>query len=179
MDHVYTLLMLIVSCSVFCGHVPAPINLKIESRHFIHLLTWQAGPGSPSGLQYRVIFRNYKNDWKTVDNCTAVRFPLLCNLTDVLSDLEITYYINVTAVSGNKTSTPSSHPPFIPVSDTELEPPPLQVLPCNLSLCVHLHSPSERLETVYKKFTYQLNVTSNQGHTVGSAVSNICMTLII
>ncbi|KAF7709863.1 interferon alpha/beta receptor 2-like [Silurus meridionalis] len=164
MDHVYTLLMLIVSCSVLCGHVPAPVNLKIESRHLIHLLTWQAGPGSPSELQYRVIFRNYKHDWKTVDDCAAVRFPLLCNLTDVLSDLEIDYYINVTAVSGNKTSTPSSHPPFIPLSDTELEPPPLQVLPCNSLLCVHLHSPSERFETVYKKFNYQLNVTSKQGH---------------
>ncbi|XP_026792981.3 uncharacterized protein LOC113540598 [Pangasianodon hypophthalmus] len=163
MDHVSTLLMLIAPCSVLCGHVPAPVNLTMESHHFIHLLSWQAGPGSPAGLNYTVIFRSYSEGWKMVDRCEAVRDPLRCNLTDVFSDLEKTYYINVTAVSGNETSKPRSYSLFTPVSDTEPELPSLRVSACNDSLCVYLQSPSERLEAVYKKFPYTLNVTNEKG----------------
>lgn len=45
---------------VLCGHVPAPVNITMDSHHFVHLLTWQAGPDSPVGLRYRVHIRTYK-----------------------------------------------------------------------------------------------------------------------
>ncbi|KAF4086709.1 hypothetical protein AMELA_G00087420 [Ameiurus melas] len=163
MDHVYTLLLLAVPCSVLCGHVPAPVKLTMDSQRFVHLLTWQAGSGSPEGLCYRVIFRSYSVSWMVVDSCAAVCYPLRCNLTDVFTNLEETYYINVTAVLGKEMSTPISYKPFKPWSDTVLEPPPLRLSPCNDSLCVYLQSPSERLVTVYKKFDYVLNVTNEKG----------------
>nr|UOI84937.1 cytokine receptor family member b2 [Ictalurus punctatus] len=163
MDHVYTLLMLIVPCSVLCGHVPAPVNLTMDSQNFVHLLTWKAGPGSPAGLQYRVLFRSYSVDWKMVDSCAAVCYPLRCNLTDVFTNLEEAYYIKVTAVLGKEMSAHTFYNPFKPEFDTWLEPPSLRLSPCNDSLCVYLQSPSERLDTVYKKYNYVLNVTNEKG----------------
>ncbi|KAK3543342.1 hypothetical protein QTP70_018064 [Hemibagrus guttatus] len=146
-----------------CGHVPAPDNINMNSRHFVHLLKWEAGPGSPAGIHYSVIFRSYKNDWMTVDSCVEVRYPLLCNLTDVFSDPYDTYYINVTAFLGKEASAPVTCHPFRPVADTELEPPSMQVSLCNDSLCVHLRAPSQRLDEVYRKFHYTLNVTNEKG----------------
>lgn len=54
-----------------------------------------------------------------MDSCGAVRFPLCCNLTDDFSTLDETYYIKVTAVLGNETSTPRSYRPFKPDVDSE------------------------------------------------------------
>ncbi|KAG7331524.1 hypothetical protein KOW79_005493 [Hemibagrus wyckioides] len=163
MDYVYTLLMLAVPCSVLCGHVPAPDNISVNSSHFVHLLTWEAGPGSPAGIYYRVIFRTYENGWRTVNSCVEVRYPLLCNLTDVFSNPYETYYINVTAFLGQEASVPGTSRPFRPVADTELEPPSMQASPCNNSLCVYLQSPSQRLHEVYENFHYVLNVTNENG----------------
>ncbi|TSM60582.1 Interferon alpha/beta receptor 2 [Bagarius yarrelli] len=171
MEPVYTLLLLAaVPCSaVLCGHVPAPDNIEMNSRNFVHLLTWEVGPGSPAGVSYRVTYRSYNDGWRTVESCAQVRYPLLCNLTDVFSDVDKMYYINVTAVLGKNTSTPRSyHTPFRPVSDTEPEPPSLRLSPCNDSLCVYLQSPSQRLQKVYEKLDYTLNVTNEKGPPVRS-----------
>lgn len=54
-----------------------------------------------------------------------------------------------------------------------LEPPSLRLSPCNDSLCVYLQSPSERLDTVYKKYNYVLNVTNEKGVQVVSITSYI------
>lgn len=54
-----------------------------------------------------------------VDSCETVHFPLRCNLTEVFSNLNDLYYVNVSAVLGNETSTPRSYPAFKPVSDSK------------------------------------------------------------
>ncbi|XP_027008315.2 uncharacterized protein LOC113646308 isoform X2 [Tachysurus fulvidraco] len=151
-----------VDCHVLCD-VPAPENITMDSKNFVHLLKWEAGPGSPAGLHYSVIFRSYGNGWMTVDSCVEVRSPLLCNLTDVLSDPNLTYYINVTAFLGKETSAPQTCRPFRPFADTEPEPPSIRMSPCNDSLCVYLQSPSQRLEEVYRKFHYTFSVTNEKG----------------
>ncbi|KAF5903288.1 interleukin-20 receptor subunit alpha-like isoform X1 [Clarias magur] len=149
-------------CELLSGRVPAPVNLTMSSQHFIHLLTWEPGPGASKDLLYDVTFCVYGSEWKTVDGCAAVNH-LQCNLTDAFSDLKEVYYINVTAISETDRSTPVSYPPFTPVFDTLLELPSLRISPFNKTLCVYLQSPSERLHSVYDEFKYTLNITNDKG----------------
>lgn len=34
--------------------LPAPVKLNLTSSYFIHMLTWEAGPGTPAGVSYNV-----------------------------------------------------------------------------------------------------------------------------
>ncbi|XP_062861477.1 interferon alpha/beta receptor 2-like [Trichomycterus rosablanca] len=165
MDHVpvFALFILVLPSSVLGSHLPQPVNLTMDSRYFVHLLSWQAGPESPEGLRYTVKVCSLCESWKTVEHCAKVKFPLRCNLTEVFSDPRETYYINITAILGNETSTPTSYDPFNPVKGTVLASPLLNVSPCNESLCVYLQSPSQRLDSLYMEFRYSLNVTSERG----------------
>ncbi|XP_017540018.1 cytokine receptor family member b2 [Pygocentrus nattereri] len=169
MDHFQfpLLLTVVLPISVLCIHLPAPVELLMNSQHFVHLLTWQAGPGSPEGVHYTVMFRTQSKTWMTVGSCEVVRSPLWCNLTEVLSDPYEVYYINVSARLGNLTSQPTVYEPFMPLNYTVPELPLLTISPCNESVCVHLQAPSERLRNVYNCsrytsscFKYRLDVTS-------------------
>ncbi|XP_036417805.1 cytokine receptor family member b2 [Colossoma macropomum] len=161
------LLTVVLPVSVLCVHLPAPVKLLMNSQHFVHLLTWEAGPGSPEGVHYTVVFRTRSKNWMTVESCEMVRSPLWCNLTEVLSDPYETYYIRVSAHLGNLTSVPTNYEEFIPLKDTVPELPSLTVSPCNESVCVHLQAPSERLRNAYncspytsRCFKYRLDVNS-------------------
>uniref|UniRef100_A0A8B9HIW4 Fibronectin type-III domain-containing protein n=1 Tax=Astyanax mexicanus TaxID=7994 RepID=A0A8B9HIW4_ASTMX len=139
--------------AVLCMHLPAPAKLSMDSHHFVHLLSWEPGLGSPEGVSY------------TVDVCVLRYSPLQCNLTEVFRLPNQIYYTIVSASLGNVTSS-AYFPPFQPFKDTVPEPPRLKVLPCNESLCVHLQAPYERLLsvyncTVYPCFKYKLNISSN------------------
>lgn len=36
--------------------LPQPVNLKLTSNHFIHMLNWEPGPGTPPGVSYQVSY---------------------------------------------------------------------------------------------------------------------------
>nr|XP_055071197.1 cytokine receptor family member b2 [Misgurnus anguillicaudatus] len=147
--------------------LPAPVNLSISSRHFVHLLSWSKGPGSPDGVHYAVSMRRLGNTSKIlVKGCEKVTSPpLQCNLTEVFSDLEDTYYINVSAVMGNHTSSAARCSEFIPFKNTTLEPPLVSLTNCAaLSLCVNLQAPSPHLYSIYSfRLEYILKISIENG----------------
>ncbi|XP_065149207.1 cytokine receptor family member b2 [Paramisgurnus dabryanus] len=145
--------------------LPAPVNLTISSHHFVHLLSWSKGPGSPDGVHYAVSMRRLSNTSKIlVKGCEKVTSPLQCNLTEVFSDLEDTYYINVSAVMGNHPSSPAGCSVFIPYKNTTLEPPLVSLTNCAaLSLCVNLQAPSPHLHSIYNSIKYRLKISIENG----------------
>ncbi|KAG9271302.1 interferon alpha/beta receptor 2-like [Astyanax mexicanus] len=174
MDGVHLPLLLIVmlptlSNSVLCMHLPAPAKLSMDSHHFVHLLSWEPGLGSPEGVSYTVDVCVLSEKGRSCNptHCSSNpdQSPLQCNLTEVFRLPNQIYYTIVSASLGNVTSS-AYFPPFQPFKDTVPEPPRLKVLPCNESLCVHLQAPYERLLsvyncTVYPCFKYKLNISSN------------------
>ncbi|KAG1929094.1 interferon alpha/beta receptor 2-like [Pimephales promelas] len=149
-----------------CMDVPAPVHLLLSSQHFVHLLSWEKGPGSPDGVRFSVRIQTQKLSGTevVVKECEDVTSPLRCNLTEALSEVEETYYISVSASLGKHTS--YSHcRPFQPILNTTLEPPLLSVAACNRSLCVSLRAPAEKLHSVYDshRLSYRLTVRSADG----------------
>ncbi|XP_076854523.1 uncharacterized protein LOC143509550 [Brachyhypopomus gauderio] len=155
------LLTHVLLCSGLNMNLPAPVNLTIRSWHFVHLLSWEAGPGSPEETCFTVFVRSLKEDWRPVNTCTLLRSPLSCNLTEEFSDPVETYYTKVYGYLGNQTSEPALGPAFLPFQDTTPQPPVLKVSQCNQSLCVRLQAPSPRLFAVYNSplygFRYKLH----------------------
>ncbi|XP_072542836.1 cytokine receptor family member b2 [Salminus brasiliensis] len=155
--------------SVLCMHLPAPVNLLIDSQHFVHLLSWEAGPGSPKDVYYSVkvcILGEVGRSCEMAPCSPVKRSPLQCNLTEVFTDPHKTYYTRVYARSGTLTSQPTELKPFEPFKNTVPDPPLLTVVPCSESLCVQLQAPSKRLLsiyncTVYPCFKYKLNISVN------------------
>uniref|UniRef100_A0A667Z187 Fibronectin type-III domain-containing protein n=1 Tax=Myripristis murdjan TaxID=586833 RepID=A0A667Z187_9TELE len=142
--------------------LPTPYNVKVNSSHFIHLLTWEPGPGTPREAYYNVsVCSAHGTSWEPVSGCEHVKQPLLCNLTEAFPDLEMAYYISVTAALGDQASQPAYQNDFVPLRDTDLDLPLLTVTPCDRDLCVSLHPPVEHLRKVYDSFHYNLSVKSS------------------
>uniref|UniRef100_A0A4W5QJM0 Fibronectin type-III domain-containing protein n=1 Tax=Hucho hucho TaxID=62062 RepID=A0A4W5QJM0_9TELE len=151
--------------SAMCD-LPAPVNVTLSSRHFVHQLRWHPGPGSPSGVYYRVKVNSNRyvgdnHSWKEVAGCEHVESPLVCNLTKEFSSHSHTYYNQVFAVSGKKVSSPANQSGFTPIADTLLDPPVVSVKACGSTLCVGLRPPVDRLWDVYDTFRYNLSIRSS------------------
>lgn len=149
--------------SVMCD-LPAPVNLTLSSKHFVHQLRWDPGPGSPRGVYYRVKVLSDRGgqSWKVVAGCEHVEFPLVCNLTKAFSSHSHTYYNQVFAVSGNQVSPPANQSGFKPIDGTLLDPPVVSVKACGSTLCVDLKPPVDGLRDVYDKFRYSLSIRSSR-----------------
>ncbi|KAJ8004586.1 hypothetical protein DPEC_G00137810 [Dallia pectoralis] len=149
--------------SALCD-LPAAVNVSLSSNHFIHLLTWAPGPGTPSGVHYRVMvnkLRQEVNTWKDAAGCEHVQSPLVCNLTEEFSDKYETHYYRVHTVLGDEPSSMSAIVGFDPFS-THLDPPLVTVGVCNSTLCVDLKPPLDSLRDVYDTFEYNLTINRSQ-----------------
>lgn len=145
--------------------LPAPVKLNLSSQYFVHVLSWEMGPGSPDGVHYKVSVHALEGGTVAVKQCEKVTFPLRCNLTEAFSNVEDIYYVSVTAVLGNRTSPSSDLNPFRPIQNTILDTPLLTVTACNQWLCINLKAPAENLHKVYDsfRFHYLLTITSEDG----------------
>ncbi|KAK2906410.1 hypothetical protein Q8A73_010353 [Channa argus] len=143
------------------SELPKPEKLKITSKDFIHILTWEPGQGTPIEVYYNVtITGDRDSSSKSVAGCQGVQNPLVCNLTEAFKDQTQNYFTHVTAILGQQTSLPANLKGFRPMSDTELDTPLLTVTPCGRNLCVELQPPVEQLREIYEKITYNLQIQS-------------------
>ncbi|XP_073329615.1 uncharacterized protein [Pagrus major] len=141
------------------SELPPPVNLTLSSSHFIHLLKWEPGPGTPPGVYYSVtVGTDRGTSLRPVSSCQRVRHPLVCNLTAAFSDRDETYLTEVTAHLEGRTSKPDTYNDFRPMRDTHLDLPPLSVTPCDGYLCVDLRSPVEHLREFYDTLDYKLRL---------------------
>nr|QYB23512.1 cytokine receptor family B2 [Scleropages formosus] len=149
---------LLLASSGLC-ELPAPVNVSISSFGFIHILTWEPGPMSPSNLCYSVKVHIVINaTWLRVPECQCVQTPRLCNLTKTFSDVWESYAVSVWAVLGDQNSSLVMLDPVVPISITHPDPPLVFVSECRDNLCVKLESPSGHLNYIYNKFTYKLTI---------------------
>ncbi|KAJ8246721.1 hypothetical protein GJAV_G00254650 [Gymnothorax javanicus] len=146
--------------------IPAPVNLNVSSRNYVHLLTWEPGPGSPDGLSYTVQVHAVIETAASVAvlGCEEVR-STFCNLTAAMTDISDTYYIRVLARLANESSSPAWSQAFKPKDHMYLDPPLLSVDACGDSLCVGLSPPSSHLREEYRKLTYVLTIINRKDGT--------------
>ncbi|XP_059891641.1 cytokine receptor family member b2 isoform X2 [Gadus macrocephalus] len=164
----FILLMLAWLSQVFSEIVPLPkpVNVNVTSSHFIHLLTWQRGPGTPRGVAYNVSVSCERDlPWVPVAGCVLVKHPLVCDLTGAFTNPTHVYYSMVVAILESQASPEAYSTGFKPIKDGELASPLLTLAACDHSLCVDLHPPLERVRALYQGLQYQLRVTT---HSPGS-----------
>lgn len=143
------------------GAPPAPERLSLRSVNLTHVLQWERGAGTSPEVTYRVSLGKHRGPCCTVvPGCELVLEPLRCDLTEACSDPEETYYLRVTALHHSEQSF-SSLDDFHPIRDTALQPPVLQVAPCNSPLCVDVDAPVPQLRSIYEFFRYELKVESS------------------
>nr|AVJ47963.1 cytokine receptor family protein B2 [Siniperca chuatsi] len=145
------------------SELPQPVNVILTSNHFRHMLKWEHGPGTPTGVYYQVTVGNETGtSWEPVSGCERVQHPLVCNLTEALLHPKQVYHIQLTAFLEAQSSK-LVHRRFQPIKDTHLDLPLLTVTPCGSDLCVDLHPPMEHLRKIYDSLDYKLRITSNSG----------------
>ncbi|XP_040913714.1 interferon alpha/beta receptor 2-like [Toxotes jaculatrix] len=144
------------------SELPHPVNITLNSDHFIHILKWQPGPGTPTGVYYQVAVNTDKgSSWMPAAGCERVQHPLVCNLTDAFSDPRKVYFIQLTARLEAQVSQEVIYKEFNPITHTKLDLPLLTVTPCGRNICVHLQPPMEHLRTIYDSFQYTLKIESS------------------
>ncbi|KAM6955657.1 interferon alpha/beta receptor 2-like isoform 2-T2 [Lycodopsis pacificus] len=142
--------------------LPQPVNATLVSRHLIHMLKWEAGPGTPTGVHYHVtVNTDTGTSFVPVVGCERVHHPLICNLTEAFSDPHQVYFTQITALLEGQGSKPLTLRGFKPINDTHLDLPLLTVTPCAEGLCVDLQPPMEHLREVYDLLNYKLRIKSN------------------
>ncbi|XP_062421027.1 interferon alpha/beta receptor 2-like [Pungitius pungitius] len=149
------------------SELPKPINDILNSSHFIHILTWEPGPGTPPGVHYNVTVSTETGaSWVPVFGCEKVQHPLVCNLTEAFSDPTKVYLSRIRVLLDAQESQPVSQPEFKPITDTLLDLPLLNVTPCGQDLCVELHPPMERLRDIYDSLNYKFRIMSKNTDSV-------------
>ncbi|XP_074551400.1 cytokine receptor family member b2 [Halichoeres trimaculatus] len=139
--------------------LPSPVALNLTSNHFIHLLSWERGAGTPPGTWYNVsVISETGTSWLPVAGCQSVVDPLFCDLTKAFSDPFEMYLTQVTAHLGSETSSVVTKG-FRPIRDTVLDPPLLSVALHGGNLSVKLKPPVEHLRDVYEHLKYKVNVS--------------------
>lgn len=148
------------SASVLCScDPPTPQRLSLKSVNFHHVLQWERGAGTPPDVTYSVFLHTDREYCTVVPGCERVLEPLQCDVTEVCSDPEETYHLQVTAL--HHSESPSYCNNFYPARDTELQTPVLKVAPCNSSLCVDVDTPVAELRSIYESFWYELKIESS------------------
>ncbi|KAI1885465.1 hypothetical protein AGOR_G00220480 [Albula goreensis] len=119
---IWIVFLLTLGCTGLC-QLPLPVNLNISSHNLVHLLTWDPPSGDPAGLQYRVqVYSLSDGTCMPLPRCERVVTPLLCNLTEALSNLQESYFLYVWAFMGNQSSKPAITEEFIPMDHSYLDP---------------------------------------------------------
>ncbi|XP_035532616.1 cytokine receptor family member b2 [Morone saxatilis] len=140
--------------------LPPPVNVNLTSDHFHHMLRWEPGPGTPTGVYYHVaVIRDKGTSWVPVAGCEHVQHPLVCNLTEAVNNAYYAYFIRITPLLESRPSEPyDTNPAFKPIRDTHLDLPLLTVTPCGKNLCVELQPRIEHLRKIYESLRYSLRI---------------------
>ncbi|TDH07153.1 hypothetical protein EPR50_G00121830 [Perca flavescens] len=141
------------------SELPQPVNVTLSSKHFIHVLKWAPGPGTPTGVHYHVSVCTIRGtSLVPVAGCELVQHPLVCNLTEAFSNPNESYFTQIKAVLDAQESEPVTQPEYKPIKDADMDLPLLTVTPCGRNLCVELQPPMEHLRGIYDSLQYRLRI---------------------
>ncbi|XP_033915959.1 interferon alpha/beta receptor 2 isoform X2 [Melopsittacus undulatus] len=170
---VFSLLISILSTA--CHSLPErflgepPQNLQMKSYNFQHILSWQAKSDPTMPTYYRVLYTDRRN-WKTAKQCSNIT-QLSCNLTDDLKQVNTQYSALVQSFVGNEKFN-SSVLHFMPVSDTFLGPPEVNVSSCINCINVTIKLPTSHLRKnekllslidIYEELDYYITLKTLDG----------------
>ncbi|XP_030614139.1 uncharacterized protein LOC115800772 isoform X2 [Archocentrus centrarchus] len=122
--------------SAFPAHPPAPVNLRVNSLNFHHILRWDPGSGTPPGTEYGVFLRNDQESWDQLSILTAET-----SMRVVLPFPDSKYYLFVQAFY-NQTSSPRSKIcTFSPYAETKIGPPQFSLAGFENSIRINISMP--------------------------------------
>ncbi|KAK5890803.1 hypothetical protein CesoFtcFv8_014288 [Champsocephalus esox] len=162
--------------------LPLPVNLNLTSSHFKHELRWEPGPGTPTGVYYKVAVKTDTGTiWVPVASCQHVQSPLVCNLTEAFPVRDQLYFTSISALLDSQPGevTVVIHPGFEPIKNTALDLPLLTVTPCGQVLCVDPRPPVEHLRVFYDNLHYKLRIQSNNANNAQSFVDTQSLERVI
>ncbi|KAM9245718.1 interferon alpha/beta receptor 2 isoform 2-T3 [Leptosomus discolor] len=149
-----------------------PRNLQMESYNFQHILSWQASdPTVPT--YYRVLYTDHRN-WKTAEQCSDIT-RLSCNLTDDFKDISTEYSALVQSFIGTEVLN-SSILRFVPLTDTFLGPPEVNISSCQNCINVTIKLPTSHfrenekllsLIDIYSELDYGVTLKTLDGEHKG------------
>ncbi|XP_059198575.1 cytokine receptor family member b1 [Centropristis striata] len=113
--------------------LPAPVNVRVSSINFQHVLQWDPGPGTPPGTQYRIIKRVNKKAKPTFSNGTSLKLKL--------PRYNVRYELTVEASYNQTLSPPSRKYFFTPFTDTTIGPPKVSLAGCGNCIKINISLP--------------------------------------
>ncbi|XP_030332107.1 interferon alpha/beta receptor 2 [Strigops habroptila] len=172
--HFYQLVFISI-LSMACRSLPErflgepPQNLQMESYNFQHILSWQAKSDPTMPTYYRVLYTD-RRSWKTAKQCSNIT-QLSCNLTDDFKQVNTQYSALVQSCVGNEEfNSPVLH--FVPVTDTFLGPPEVNISSCLNCINVTIKLPTSYLREnekllslidIYQELDYDITLKTLDG----------------
>lgn len=167
---VYISILSTACCSFSEGFLGGPPhNLQMKSRNFEHILSWQAKSDPTVPTYYRVLYTDRRN-WKTAKQCSDIT-QLSCNLTDDFKEITTVYSTLVQSFIGTEVFN-SSVLHFVPLTDTCLGPPEVNISSCLNCISVTIKLPTSHfiknekllsLIDIYKELDYGITLKTLDG----------------
>ncbi|XP_010126755.1 PREDICTED: interferon alpha/beta receptor 2 [Chlamydotis macqueenii] len=167
---VYISILSTASCTLperFLGG--PPYNLQMKSHNFQHILSWQAKSDPTVPTYYRVLYSDRRNE-KTAKQCSDIT-QLSCNLTNDFKEINTQYSVHVQSFIGTEVFN-SSLLHFVPITDTFLGPPEVNISSCLNCINVTIKLPTSHLREnekllslidIYKELDYYITLKTLDG----------------
>ncbi|XP_042644839.1 interferon alpha/beta receptor 2 isoform X2 [Tyto alba] len=146
-----------------------PHSLQMESCNFQHILSWQAKSDPSVPTFYRVLYSDERN-WNTAKQCSNIT-QLSCNLTDDFKEIFTEYSALIQRFIGNEVLN-SSILRFVPLTDTFLGPPEVNISSCLNCINVTIKMPTSHfrangkllpLTDIYENLYYGITLKTLDG----------------
>uniref|UniRef100_A0A8C3Q3P4 Tissue factor n=1 Tax=Geospiza parvula TaxID=87175 RepID=A0A8C3Q3P4_GEOPR len=148
-----------------------PYNLQMDSHNFQHILSWQAEHDPAVPASYNVLYKDYRSqNWMSAQQCSGIA-QLSCELTEEFKDRSTEYSVFVQSIGGAQVLN-SSLLRFVPLTETILGPPEVNITSCPNCLNVTIKLPASHfrqngkllsLIDIYDELDYIITLKSQDG----------------
>ncbi|KAM8945547.1 interleukin-20 receptor subunit alpha-like [Pelodytes ibericus] len=140
--------------------LPRPENVYFTSINMKNVLNWSA-PNVTDNVLYTVQYSIYGNGtWQNKLECTKIS-RTICDLSNETSDTRYQYYARVLVIGKCCCTSPKTER-FIPVINTIIGPPTINVIPGDKSLLVKAYYPDFHLEQNFKGMEYIISIKNTR-----------------
>ncbi|XP_056344881.1 interferon alpha/beta receptor 2 [Oenanthe melanoleuca] len=150
------------------GH---PYNLQMDSHNFQHILSWQAEHDPAVPASYNVLYKHHRSQgWTSAQQCSGTA-QLSCELTQEFRNISNEYSTFVQSMTGTQVLN-SSVLRFVPLSQTILGPPEVNITSCPNCINVTIKLPTshfrkegklQSLIDIYTELDYIITLKSQDG----------------
>ncbi|XP_030090771.2 interferon alpha/beta receptor 2 isoform X1 [Serinus canaria] len=148
-----------------------PYNLQMDSHNFQHILSWQAERDPAVPASYNVLYKDHRSqDWMSAQQCSGVA-QLSCELTEEFKVISTEYSVFVQSIGGAQVLN-SSLLRFVPLTETILGPPEVNITSCPNCLNVTIKLPASHfrhegkllsLIDIYEELDFDITLKSQDG----------------